>query len=281
VRAPQNDVLVVADEDHSALRIVPIPFAEDTKVTTVSLPGRPAQVIASRDRVLVTVRDLPEGGGGLVILKRDGSLGLNETTRVALPADAWGLALAPDESFVVVSSAWSGRVSVVDLTTAKVRATVEVGREPRGVAILPDGKRAYVSHLVGTAITRIDSVDSATPSATRLDLPASPLRAAAGTKPGASLGYSVVASPNGDRLFFPRQLRDSIHRRCRRCVCAQRPEQVGAVGLAKGDKTEGLPRARAEKEEMSVSPRRVLLLVVEPVSARRQDRPDRARPCIA
>jgi YVTN family beta-propeller protein len=204
VRAPQDDVLFVADEDHGALRIVPLPVEDDTKVTTVSLPGRPAQVIASRDRVLVTVRDLPEGGGGLVVLQREGSLGLKEIARVTLPADAWGMALAPDESFVVISSAWPSRVSIVDLATAKVRATVDVGREPRGVAILPDGKRAYVSHLVGSAITRIDALDGATPSVARLEFPSAPLRAGAGAKLPASLGYAVVPSPQGDRLFFPR-----------------------------------------------------------------------------
>ena len=105
-RGPQDDVLFVADEDHRALRVLPLPLSDDTKVTTISVPGRPAQVIASRDRVLVTVRDMPDGMGALVVLKRDGLVGLNETARIPLPADAWGLALSPDESFVVVTSAW-------------------------------------------------------------------------------------------------------------------------------------------------------------------------------
>ncbi len=201
-RAPQDDVLFVADEDHQSIHILPFPIFEDTAATTIALPGRPAQVLASRDRVIVSIRELPEGGGALVLFKREGKLGLKETARVALSADAWGLALAPDESFVVVTSAWSARVSVVDLATAKVRSVVNVGREPRGVTILPDGKRAYVSHIAGAAITRIGDLDGATPTVTKFDLPAAPHREGGTTN--ASLGYSVVQNVRGDRLFFPR-----------------------------------------------------------------------------
>lgn len=213
-RAPQNDALYIADEDHSALRVVPLPLTQDAKVTTIPMPGRPAQIIALDDRVLVTVRDLhAEGVGALVILKRDANLGLNEISKTPLPADAWGIAIAPDASFALISSAWAARVSVVDLAAhprtqepqiPKIRATLDVGREPRGITILPDGKRAYVSHLVGSAITRIDALDGPSPRASRLDFPAAPLRAADGVKLSASLGYAVVPSPQGERLFFPR-----------------------------------------------------------------------------
>ena len=201
-RSPQDDVLFVADEDHRAVYILPFPFMEDTPVTTIAVPGRPSQIVASRDRVFVTVRDLSEGGGGLLIMQREGKLGLKETARVSLPADAWGIALSPDESFVAVTSAWTARVSIVDLATAKVRSTVSVGREPRGITILPDGKNAYVSHLVGRDITRISDLDAASPIVKKIDLPPAPYRGKA--EKTASLGYAVVATPRGERVFFPR-----------------------------------------------------------------------------
>lgn len=202
VRAPRDDVLFVADEDHRAIHIVPFPFVENAKVTTISVPGRPAQIVASKDRVIVTIREMPEGGGGILLFQRKGKLGLEETARVPLAADAWGLALSPDESFVAVTSAWAAKVSIVDLATAKVRSVVGVEREPRGITILPDGKRMYVSHLVGAAITKISDVDGANPAVKKFDLPAAPYRGSNIT--GAALGYSLVSSPRGDRLFFPR-----------------------------------------------------------------------------
>lgn len=203
-RAVQDDVLFVADEDHAAIRVIPLPLTPERNGDTYPVPGRPAALVVSGDRVLVTVRGLDDGTGALLVLERAGPMGLAEKARISLPFDAWGLALSPDASFAVVTSAWSAKVAVVDLASARVRGSVEVGREPRGVTILPDGRRAYVSHLVGAAITRIDGLDGSTPRATPLDVPAGPLRAAIGQKAQASLGYAIVPSPSGDRLFLPR-----------------------------------------------------------------------------
>lgn len=208
-RSPQNDILLVADEDHQALRILPLPLAAESKITTISVPGHPAQVIMSRNRVLVTLRDLPEGGGALMILERDGPVGLNEAARIALPTDAWGLAISPDESIALVSSAWSSKVSIVDLEKRQVKASLPVGREPRGITILADGKRAYVSHLTSSSITRIGDLDGSAPTATTLDFPAGLMRAPLESTGASSLGYAVVPNSQGDRLFFPRHALDT------------------------------------------------------------------------
>jgi DNA-binding beta-propeller fold protein YncE/mono/diheme cytochrome c family protein len=199
-RAADDHAVFVADEDHAALHVLALPIVYGAAPVTHPLPGRPAQLLVTAKRVIVTIRDLPEGGGALLVL--DDSLA--EVGRVALPADAWGLALSPDESFVLVSSAWTNRVSAVELATLKVRFSVEVAREPRGITILPDGSRAYVSHLVGSAVTRIDGLASEAPAVSRIDLPAAPARAPVGKKLPASLGYVALASPEGDRVFFPR-----------------------------------------------------------------------------
>ncbi len=44
-----------------------------------------------------------------------------------------------------VSSEESGTVSVIDLSTEKVLATIPAGKRPRGVQASPDGKRVYVA----------------------------------------------------------------------------------------------------------------------------------------
>jgi cytochrome c peroxidase len=103
-----------------------------------------------------------------------------------------------------VSSAWTGRVSAIDLTKASVLWTVEVAREPRGITILPSGDTAYVSHLVGSAVTRLDALRTSAPTVKRIELPAAPLRSPDGARLAASLGYAVTASPEGDRVFFAR-----------------------------------------------------------------------------
>jgi YVTN family beta-propeller protein len=136
-------------------------------------------------------------------MKRDGA-GLVERGRVALAADAWGVAISPDQRRAVVTSAWTHTVSVVDLETLTVTARISVRREPRGVVVQDDGKTVWVSHLMGSALTRIDGIDGASPTVREVPLAPSPLRAPVGKTLDASLGYSLAISPGGKRLFAPR-----------------------------------------------------------------------------
>lgn len=209
-RAPSDDALFLADEDHSCVRAASLPLDAASPIERTEMPGRPAQVLATGNHVLVTIREMPDGGGALLVMERAGKLGLTEKARIALPPDAWGIALSPDESLVVVTSAWSAKVSVVDLAAAKVLSTVDVAREPRGVTILPSGDTAFVSHLVGAPVTRIDRLREGSPAVRRLEVPASPSRSPLGTKLPASLGYTTLASPDGDRVYFPREALGAI-----------------------------------------------------------------------
>jgi hypothetical protein len=190
------DALYIADEDRSVIRRVPLPLDERAVVVT-PMPGRPAQVLATGDLVLVTIRD----PGLLLVMKAAADGTLAEAARVALPADAWGLAVSPDGKTAVVTSAWTHQVSVIDLDAKTVRYSLDVEREPRGV-VVRDDKVAYVSHLVGAALTRIDLEGPG--KATRIDLPPSPLRTPLDVKLDASFGFSLAMSPDGKRLFAAR-----------------------------------------------------------------------------
>lgn len=142
-------------------------------------------------------------GGLLLAMKPDAERGLVEVGRVVLPADAWGLAVTPDGMRAVVTSAWASQVSVVDVNAMKVVASLSVPREPRGVAVTKDGKTAYVAHLVGADLTKIDDLDGA-PKASPQPLPPAPARTPEKATLGASLGYSLVLSPDGENLYVPR-----------------------------------------------------------------------------
>ncbi len=198
--APSGDILYAADEGSPRLFVVLLPLSAGAPPRAVPLPGVPAQIVALDDRVLVTIRD----PGLLLVLRPDPAAGLAEVARVALPADAWGLAVTPDGATAIVSSAWTHQVSAVDLRAATKRWSVDVAREPRGVAVRPDGAAAYVTHLVGASLTRIDGLAAAAPTVRRIDLPASPLRTPSGRALHASLGYAAALSDDGARLYAAR-----------------------------------------------------------------------------
>ena len=133
----------------------------------------------------------------------DAALGLREVGRAALPPDAWGLAVTPDQKRALVTSPWPAQVSLVELEPLRVVASVTTPREPRGLAIAPDGKLAYVSHLVGSSLSEL-TLDVGGLTLRELSLPPAPARTPLGAKLDASLAYDLVLGPDAESLFVPR-----------------------------------------------------------------------------
>ncbi|MFT3770685.1 MAG: hypothetical protein QM820_35115 [Minicystis sp.] len=155
----------------------------------------------------------PTGPGLLLVLRPDAEKGLVELARVELPQDAWGIAVTPDASTAIVTSAWAHKISAVDLTTNKVRWTIPALREPRAVVVRADGRAAYVTHLTGGKLTRIDNLEGP-PRARFINLSSSPLRRTGdGDGSEATLSYAAVLSPDGKRLFVPRHALDVLARK--------------------------------------------------------------------
>jgi DNA-binding beta-propeller fold protein YncE/mono/diheme cytochrome c family protein len=156
--------------------------------------------------VLVTIRD----PGLLLILRELPDGGLEEEARIDLPADAWGLALTQDERTVVVTSAWTHKVTGVDLDAKKPRWSLDVAREPRGVVVHPTTNVAYVTHLTGSDLTRIDGVGSAEATAKPVPLPPSPALTPLGSKLSATLGYALTFDDGGKRLLVARHAQGGL-----------------------------------------------------------------------
>lgn len=185
----------MVDEDASTIHRVELPFGSSPP-SSVRLPGRPAQVVTDGLGVWVTVRD-----PSLLWVGQLDATGLSERARIALPGDAWGLALSADKQRAVVTSAWTQSASLIDLAKRQLLWSLPVPREPRGVVIDRAGSTAFITHLVGASVTSLRLTD--TPELQRLDVPAAPLRSP-GRALGASLGYAAALSPDDARLFVAR-----------------------------------------------------------------------------
>ncbi|MDB5218390.1 MAG: Surface antigen protein, partial [Myxococcaceae bacterium] len=142
-------VAYVADEDDALVRVIDVDDGRELSSTRVG--GVPGQLVLRKDgKLLATVRDTSEvivfGGGGSETSK------LTVEKRIEVAADPVGLALSPDEQTLVVTSGWGHAVTVLDGTSLAMRAEHAVTREPRGVVVSSDGKRAFVSHVVGDKV---------------------------------------------------------------------------------------------------------------------------------
>ncbi|GLH71502.1 phosphoesterase [Geothrix limicola] len=97
---------------------------------------------------------LSVGNGLLVELRRDGDTWA-WGRRIPLPsrdkgsAYPCGVALAADGRTALVALSRANSLAVVDLAEARVAGEIPVGVAPYGVAITPDGRRAFVSNWGG------------------------------------------------------------------------------------------------------------------------------------
>lgn len=205
-RSPDSAYLYVADEVNSQVHRVGLPLSETATFESVKLPGPPAQLVATAEQLFVTIRNPPQlwvGSFDSATPPADESDAfVHSIYSVALPDDAFGLALTATQR-AVVSSAWTGLVSLVDLPERRVVWSVSVAREPRGVVVTQEPPAAYVTHLVGSHLTRLALTEDESPTTDRVTLPAAPLRAP-GEPLAASLGYSAALSPDGNRYFVAR-----------------------------------------------------------------------------
>ena len=75
-------------------------------------------------------------------------------TPVGLPYDA---AFMPSRQTLYIVNAASNDVSVIDLNTNQAQAHIEVGANPRGIAVSNNGTRAYVNNTLDGTVSVIDT----------------------------------------------------------------------------------------------------------------------------
>ena len=142
--------------------------------------GNPSDVSVIDTATNNIVATVPKAGGGPIavdtagtlvyVASSSGSLFIIDTATNAVvgkvpldnPAIPVGIAVDPDGRRAYVSfwqwDVGDNSVSVIDLTTKTVRATIPLGFSPGRIAVNPAGTRLYVANYSGRAITVIDAV---------------------------------------------------------------------------------------------------------------------------
>jgi YVTN family beta-propeller protein/VCBS repeat-containing protein len=152
-------------------------------VTTIPVGANPTGVVFS-----------PNGNTAYVASRGTGVLSVintvtNSVTNISVGSQPFGVALSPNGSTAYVTNDLSsGTVSVVDLATKQITATVGVGSFPKGIAVSPDGSTAYVANLASSSVSVINTATHAVTNIT------------VGTGPS-----GVAVSPDGSTAYVTNQ----------------------------------------------------------------------------
>ncbi|MEO7096771.1 MAG: hypothetical protein ABI175_26165, partial [Polyangiales bacterium] len=148
------DGAVVIDADSGALiktdkagkSLAQLPIAREAGLLTYD-PATGLAYVADRrnDRVQV----IKVGGGKLEVAQS-----------FKTPVEPYGVALTPDKKLLLVTTIADRMMVALDTTTGAEKWRTPLGREPRGLAISPDGTRALVSYLTTGTIDQIDLLET-------------------------------------------------------------------------------------------------------------------------
>ncbi len=76
--------------------------------------------------------------------------------QISTGAGAEGIAVTPDDRFVIVTNREAGTVSVIDAASDEVIHSIEVGGFPIRVEVTPDGRRALISQATTQSLLEIN-----------------------------------------------------------------------------------------------------------------------------
>ncbi len=199
-----NLVAYVADSDNQALHRVDLVTGS---VVTTSLGCVPGDVLLlSSDRLAVAMRGCNE----VRIVDIDAAGEATTAARVDVPAEPWSLALGANDA-LFVTSAYGRALTALDAESLAPRYSIPLAREPRGIAVTPDGRRAFVTHAVGDAVSVVDLDGGSSGEAPRVRgvrmlggkyrNRVDELVGAKTIHPTSSLAYAPVLNESGTRLF--------------------------------------------------------------------------------
>ncbi|MBL9013145.1 MAG: c-type cytochrome [Myxococcales bacterium] len=94
----------------------------------------------------------------IAVVKVGGALEIAQSWKT--PAEPYSVALTPDKTTLLVVTIADRTMVALDAKTGAEKWRTALGREPRGLAVSPDGTRALVSYLVTGTVDQVDLLES-------------------------------------------------------------------------------------------------------------------------
>ena len=185
---PQSEVTVIDTAREAVVRRIPLDDVAGMFHVALSADGRLGVVAQMRPKNLVPLAHVEHGwvfGHSLTVFGADVGADVAAGGAIEVPLDElehyyslqYGVAITPDKSRIFVTASGSNIVTVIDtkrlLAFARrrkkpfvndlsasanyVMARMAVGKNPRGVAMSPDGKRLYIANRMDDTLSVIDT----------------------------------------------------------------------------------------------------------------------------
>ena len=114
------------------------------------------------------------------------------------PTSSQPLALNADDSILAVANPDNNSITIFDLKNNNAKVEVQVGKEPNGVTLLPDGSRAYVANTADGTVSVVSINRSPLSGTVIATLPV-------GTEP-----YGIAVTPSGGRVYVTNARSNSV-----------------------------------------------------------------------
>ncbi len=205
-----DELLYVVDSDNDALMVVDT--QTEAKLAQVKVGRSPERVVVGPDDTIY----VSNRGDRSVSVIRKGEWGSVQKIQ-DVGVEPVGLAVSPDNKNLYVVSSTSlddasvGTVTAIDVATLTPKWVLPVGHEPRGIALLEDGKKALVSLYKDGDVVLVDlenQVVIKNNAVTRelhrkANFSRSTRSGVAFSTFAARAAADVVATPDGQRAFMP------------------------------------------------------------------------------
>lgn len=193
---------VVADADEHALHTVDVQTHEQLAVTP--LTGEPTHVLALSDgRLAVTMRY----ENRVAVYEPGPDWRLEERCATEVATEPIAMVERPSASELLVVSGFGAELAGLSTETLEPSLRIALEREPRAVVLSDAGDRAFVSHMVGGALSSVDlrpgrvrraDLDTGSMFAGRFDVSDEPR--------ASNQGFALVhlrMADGAERLFVP------------------------------------------------------------------------------
>lgn len=150
--SPDGTKAYVTNSGDGTVSVITLATGIVSRTFTLTSGAQPIGIAISPNGRFATITDYAFGHNQVYTI----DLATNVVGGQNVGTSPYGIVFTPDSTKALITNFNSHTVSVLDVASNQVTATIPVGFNPTGIAINPSGTSAYVAHDTGNKVSVID-----------------------------------------------------------------------------------------------------------------------------